>query len=248
MNKEYIFESFIVQQYIAHRGFHNETLPENSLGAFQNAIDNNYAIELDVQLLKDDTVAVFHDTKLARMTNKDGYIQNLTKEDLVKHKLLDTDYSIPTLEDVLKLVDGKVGILIEIKNETTKVGKLEKAVCKLIRNYNGPVAIQSMNPLSLEWFSKYAPKILRGQLSYFYNDENAKELSWAKRFVLKRMMLNKRSKPDFISYSVLNLPNRFIKKYKNLPLIGWTVKSQEQYRQVAKHVDNIIFEGFDPKI
>ena len=248
MNKESIFESFIVQNYIAHRGFHNSTFPENSLGAFQNAIDNNYAIELDVQLLKDNTVAVFHDKKLARMTNKDGYIQNLTKDDLSNHKLLDTEYTIPTLEEVFKLVDGKVGILIEIKNETTKTGKLEKEVCKLIRNYNGPVAIQSLNPLSLEWFSKYAPNVLRGQLSYFFNDESAKNVSWFKRFALKRMMLNKRSKPDFISYSVLNLPNRYVKKYKDLPLIGWTVKSQEQYRNISKYVDNIIFEDFEPKI
>ena len=39
-----------------------------------------------------------------------------------------------------------------------------------------------------------------------------------------------------------------VKKYKDLPLIGWTVKSQEQYRNISKYVDNIIFEDFEPKI
>lgn len=248
MDRENIFESFIVNKYIAHRGLHNDIFPENSLGAFKNAIDNGYAIELDVHLLSDGTVAVFHDTKLARMTGKDGYIKNLKLDDLKEHKLLGTEYCIPTLKEVLDFVDGRTGIMIEIKNKTGRVGQLEKEVCKLIKNYKGDVAVISFNPISLEWFSKYSPNVLRGQLSYFYNDEDAKKISFIKRFILKRMLFNSRSKPDFISYSISDLPNRYVKKYKDLPLLGWVVRSQEQYMETAGFVDNIVFEGFNPKI
>ena len=63
------------------------------------------------------------------------------------------------------------------------------------------------------------------------------------------MLLNKKvSKPDFISYDAKNLPNRFVAKYKKLPLLAWTVKSQSEYLEVVKHCDNVIFENFEPKI
>ena len=62
-----IFDSWLVQKRIAHRGLFEEGKPENSLAAFENAIANNYAIELDVRALKDGTIVVFHDDKLGRM-------------------------------------------------------------------------------------------------------------------------------------------------------------------------------------
>ena len=63
------------------------------------------------------------------------------------------------------------------------------------------------------------------------------------------MVLNKKvACPDFIAYEANSLPNRFVKKYKQLPLIAWTVKSQEEYLKVVKYCDNVIFENFEPKI
>lgn len=240
-----IFNSWLVKDYIAHRGLHNNHLPENSLGAFANAINEGYAIELDVQQIADGTVIVFHDYSLSRMTGKDGYTKNLIKAELGSYTLANTEYSIPTLAEVLELVDGQVPILIEVKNEG-KVGSLEKATYDLLKDYNGDFAIQSFNPYSLEWFKNNAPQIWRGQLSSFFKGEN---LSFGKRFALKRMLLNKKvSCPDFISYNATNLPNLYVNRYKKLPLLAWVVRSQTEYMHVAKHCDNIIFEGFEPKI
>ena len=59
-----LFKTWLVEQYIAHRGFHNNTFPENTIGAFENAIKEGYAIELDVQQISDGTIVVFHDTTL----------------------------------------------------------------------------------------------------------------------------------------------------------------------------------------
>ena len=77
-----LFESWLVETPIAHRGYHGKSAPENSMLAFSKAIEKGYAIELDVQLLSDGTVVVFHDDSLARMTGNDGYIKYLTKTDL----------------------------------------------------------------------------------------------------------------------------------------------------------------------
>ncbi len=245
-----IFESWLVSKPIAHRGYYNnEDAPENSLKAFLKAIENNFAIELDVHVIADGTVAVFHDNQLSRMTGKDGYINNLTKEQLKKCKLGNSDQTIPTLKEVFDLVDGKTPILIEIKQESIKIGNSEQIILNELKNYKGEIAIQSFNPFTLEWFKNNAPEYWRGVLSSFFPKTDAnRPNSWIKRHVLKKMMFNKRIKPDFISYDVRNLPNRFVKKYKNLPLLGWTVKSQEQFLEAIKVVDNVIFEGFEPKI
>ncbi len=240
-----LFKTWLVEYPIAHRGLHTDEMPENSLGAFQNAIDNGYPIELDVHLTCDGTVVVFHDDSLARVTNKDGYVKNLTKDTLKDYSLFGTKYTIPTFKEVLDLVAGQVPILIEVKN-TGKVGELESALLKILKDYTGEYAIQSFNPYVLEWFKKNAPQIARGQLAGYFKGE---KLSFIKKFALKRMLLNKKiSCPDFISYDARNVPNRFVKKYKKLPLLVWCVRSQDEYLKKVKYCDNIIFENFEPKI
>ncbi|MEG1500094.1 MAG: glycerophosphodiester phosphodiesterase family protein [Clostridia bacterium] len=239
-----IFKSWLVEKYIAHRGLHSSEVAENSLTAFSLAIEKNYPIEIDVQLISDGTVVVFHDEILSRSTGKDGYLKNLTKKELKKTFLKGTKDTIHTFEEVLKLVDGKIPLLIEIKN-TQKVGELEAKVLDLLKNYKGEFAIQSFNPYVLMWFKQNAPEILRGQLSCSFKGE---KMAFFKKFVLKRMLLNKSSKPNFISYCGQDLPNRFVKRYNKIPLLAWTIRSQEDYMKVVKYCDNIIFEDFEPTI
>jgi len=238
-----IFDSWLCNKYIAHRGLHDDLAPENSLASYKNAIDKNYAIEIDVRPLSDGTVVVFHDETLGRMTGADGFISNFSYDDIKDLRLLKTQEKIPTLEEVLNFVDGKTPILIEIKN-MGKVG-FEKNVWKILSKYKGEYAIQSFNPYSLEWFKINAPQVKRGQLSSFFKGENS--INFAKRFALKRMLLNKKvSEPNFIGYQAENLPNRFVKKYKELPVLAWCVRSEEMFEKMKKVADNIIFENIDP--
>lgn len=241
---ENIFDSWLVNSYIAHRGLHDEESPENSLSAFKKAIDAGYPIELDVRMIEDGTIVVFHDEKISRMTSGDKYIHNFTKDDLENYTLLHTNEKIPTFEEVLNLVDGKVPLLVEIKNEG-KVGEIERNVYKLLENYKGKYAVQSFNPYTIEWFKINAPHVTRGILSSFFKGD---KLASFKKFALKRMVLNKLCEPQFISYNYKNLPNKYVKKYNNLPLIAWAIDSQQEYEKVIKYCDNIIFEGFTPKV
>ena len=229
---------------IAHRGLHDLQAPENTLAAFEKAKTANYPIELDVRGIDDETVIVFHDDKLCRLTGKDGYVGNLVKEQLKNHNILKTEQTIPTFEEVLELVNGQVPLLIEIKN-TNKVGKFEKKIIEMLKNYEGDYAVQSFNPYSVEFFRRNAPHIQRGQLSSFFVGE--KSLSFIKKYILKRMLFNRMAKPDFISYDHSYLPNIYVSKTK-LPVLTWTVRSQKEYEEVKPYCDNIIFENFIPEI
>ena len=240
-----LFKTWLVETPIAHRGYHTKTAPENSISAFKNAVAKGYAIELDVHLISDGTVVVFHDESLSRMTGNDGYLKFLTKEDLPMLSLNGTKETIPTLQEVLNVVNGETPIIIEIKN-TGKVGELEQKVIDILKKYKGEIAVASFNPYVLGYFHQHAPEILRGQLSGSFKDT---KLSFMTKFILKRMIpIKKISYADFIMYEASTLPNRFVRKYKKLPLLAWTVESQEEYMRVVKYCDNVIFEGFDPKI
>ena len=240
-----IFKTWLVETPVANRGYHDKTSPENSLSAFKKAVEKGYAIKLEVQLISDGTVVVFNDDSLSRMTSNDGYIKFLTKNDLAMLYLNDTKETIPTLEQVLALVNGETPIIVDIKN-TGKVGELEQKVIDILKKYKGEIAVASVNPYVLGYFYQHAPEIKRGQIAGFFKHE---KLTFATRFALKRMKLIKKvSFADFIMYEAKTLPNRFVRKYKKLPLLAWTVNSQEQYLKVVKYCDNVVFEGFDPKI
>lgn len=240
-----IFESWIATQPIAHRGLFADKIPENSLAAFKNAVKNKTPIELDVTILADGTLVVFHDEKLARMTGKDGYISSCTYQDIQKLTLAGTKEKIPTFEESLDVIDGKVPVLIEIKNYGN-VGTIEKAVWKVLQNYRGEYAIQSFNPYTLEWFKENAPKVKRGQLASFFEDEKVTGL---KKFLLKRMMLNKKvSEPHFINYDSKNMPNKYLKKYYGvLPIIAYVIRNDEQESRIKGFADNIIFDSYTPR-
>lgn len=232
---------------IAHRGLHNEEIPENSLAAFENAIQHGYPIELDVRLIDDGTVIVFHDDKLARMTGVDRYACTLVSADLNNIFLKKTDQKIPTFKQVLDLVDGRVPLLIEIKNEG-KPGVLESKLIEMLRSYKGEYAVQTFNPFVLEYFRHNAPDIKRGILSALFKKQQLP--SFVKRFLLSKMLLNGIAKPDFITYQHECLPNKYVNKYvkkHNVPVLAWTVENQADADKALSKCNNVIFEGFIPK-
>jgi glycerophosphoryl diester phosphodiesterase len=239
-----LFKTWLVQTLVAHRGLHNERIPENSLAAFQNAVDKGYNIELDVQLIADGTVVVFHDETLTRMTGKDGALKSLTKADLKTLTLKNSQEKIPTFEEVLNLVAGKTPIIIEIKNKG-KVGELEQKVIDLLQNYQGKYAIASFNPKVLAYFKARAPYVLRGQLSGSFKWT---KMNFIKKWLLKSMWFAKKDElADFIMYEAGALPSPYIHKLGRLPVLTWTVRTQQEYQRVMRYADNIIFEGFVPK-
>ena len=243
---EDIKNSWICKQFIAHRGLHDNVSPENSLSAYQKAIDEGFAIEIDVRPLACGTIVSFHDGFLDRLTKDMGDIEQRTYEEVKDLTLLDSQEKIPTLKEVLSLIDGKVPLLVEIKNEG-KVG-FEKDVYELLKSYKGEYAVQSFNPYSLKWFKDNAPEVARGQLAGFFKKD---KLNFIKKFALKRMLLNKKvSEPHFVSYEVGSLPNKWVDKAKKQGkvVLAWVVRNKEEQQRIKGYADNIIFEDFIPEV
>lgn len=230
---------FLTKNIISHRGIHdNKKIFENTLEAISIAVGKGYIIEIDIHLTKDNKLVVFHDYNTKRITKKNMIIEDSTYNDLNNQTII----HIPLLEEVLNLVDKKVPLILEIKQER-KVGNLEQILMNILKNYQGEYAIQSFNPKVLYWFKKNYPTILRGQLSYQYKSKKIPKLS---KYLLKNMFFNFITKPNFISYKYdeLSLPKISKYKQKNITVLGWTITTKKDYNKYIKMYDNLICEKF----
>lgn len=235
--------------YYAHRGLHdNESeAPENSLKAFEKAVEAGYGIEMDIQLTKDRIPVVFHDFTLKRVCGQEGKVCDYTYEQLQEFTLCSCKERIPRFQDVLKLIDGRVPLIVELKVEWVDIGICPLAD-SLLREYRGPYCIESFNPMVLLWYRRYHNDVMRGQLSdgFLRTGEFKGALYW----FLQNLLLNWMTKPDFIAYNhkyADAVSRRLCRKlYKNLA-VGWTVKSREELEAAKENFDLIIFDSFIPK-
>ncbi len=213
---------FLKRSVIAHRGFHNSQIPENTLPAFVKCVDKNYIIELDIHILSDNTIVVYHDHNLKKLTGVNKVIETLTYAQLSSIKI-DKKYTIPTLKQVMHIVDGKVPILIEIKDVDNK-SKFEEELVKILDNYKGEFAIQSTNPFVIDWFYKNRKDYVIGLI--VFNDLNYKLV---KKYI---------KKIDFISVYKKQLPFKI-----NKLVLGWTIRKQSEYEKYKYLCDNLICEN-----
>ncbi|MBU4690921.1 glycerophosphodiester phosphodiesterase family protein [Mycoplasma zalophi] len=236
---------WVMTYNISHRGFHNEKYPENSISAFENAMKNNFAIELDIHILKDKNIVVFHDDSLKRMTSLEKNIEDCTYEELNLLNLNNTTEKIPLFKDVLNKVNGSVPLMIEYKKRDLKNYDLEKESWELLKNYQGEFVIQSFNPYVLLWFKNNHPEVIRGQLSGGFVNE---KMNFIKKSFLKNMKMNKKTEPDFINYQKEFLDSKVIKKLQSkLPILTWTIRNKKEYQEFKNKSSNTIFENFDPR-
>jgi len=227
---------------VAHRGLHDGKLPENSMGAFKAAVEHGYAIELDVHLSRDNRLIVIHDDTTRRLTGKDLRITESTVTDLIKLRLKKTNYQIPLLDDVLATVAGRVPLLIEVKTDS-KAEIIGPVMQKTLAEYQGEYAIQSFDPRILGWYRAHEPRTLRGQLAYSFKRHPT--LPKAQKFLLRNMLLNIHTRPDFIAYEIDSLPNAAVVFWRSLfrlPLLTWTISTKADLQKSRDLGANIIFE------
>ena len=213
---------FLKRNLIAHRGVHNSQIPENTLPAFVKCMDKNYIIELDIHILTDNTIVVYHDHNLKKLTGVNKVIETLSYPQLSKIKI-NKKYTIPTLKQVMHIVDGNVPILIEIKDVDNN-SKFEEELVKILDNYKGEFAIQSMNPFVIDWFYKNRKDYVIGLI--VFNDLNYKLV---KKYV---------KKIEFISVYKKQLPFKI-----NKIVLGWTIRKQKEYTKYKNLCDNLICEN-----
>ena len=232
----------------AHRGLHNEERAENSMSAFRAAVEAGYGIELDVRLSKDGRLVVFHDDTLDRVCGREGRVIDFTAAELATFKLNGTEDGIPLFSDVLKLVGGKVPLLVEIK-ENPGDSNVSLATCEMLRSYEGEYIIESFNPLSLRVVKERMPDVPRGILSHrYYEYEPYRKPLY---FLLQTLLLNFLCRPAFIAYDHRHARAfglRFARAFFKVPTLAWKVRSPEEEAAARKAgFDGIIFESYIPE-
>lgn len=219
-NKEMIF---------AHRGLYGEKIPENSLLAFEKAVSAGIGIELDVRLSSDGVPMVFHDRTLKRMCGDSRQVLALTADELKRLHLDGTDMKIPTLEEVLELVDGRCRILIETKLPKRYIWhkRLERSIIPLLKAYKGDYMLQSFNKYSVRYLKRKLPEVKCGILSgAAYPEPDGF---------------------DFVSYKLTGLTRSKVgqlrKSYSSIIAWGMGKKTMEECLEVAGElgIDGIIF-------
>lgn len=234
--------------YYAHRGLydHRRGIPENSLAAFERAASMGYGIELDVQLTADQIPVIFHDWDLKRMCGADEKLSALTYDQLQQFPLLRTSQRIPTLQEALDTVAGRVPLIIELKSNALR-SRLPVTVNRILTTYEGDYCIESFNPIVLSWYRRHRPDVTRGQLSTHY----LSDLGYTNPllFVMEKLMLNCLSRPDFISYNWKyrkEPARRICRRLYHTLSVAWTIQSKKELELCKKDFDLFIFEGFTP--
>ncbi len=238
----------IAQAFYAHRGLHDNAgcAPENTMPAFRAAVEHGYGIELDVQLTRDGKVVVAHDFTLRRICGVDRAIDSLTFEELKQYPIFGSEETVPLFTDVLRLVDGRVPLIVELKYKGKKNVLCEKTDA-ILRRYRGRYCIESFRGEVLLWYRLHHPEVCRGQLSCNFQREDG--MKTASAYALRHLLFNFLTKPDFIAYDhrdrhavSLNLCHSLF----HCQTVAWTIRSRSELCECRPQFDYFIFEGFLP--
>ena len=222
---------------IGHRGAKGYE-PENTLISFEKAIDFNVdGIELDVHLSLDGKLIVIHDETIDRTTNRKGFVNQLSLQELKSFRI-ENKYEIPTLTEVLDLVNEQCFINIELKGIGTA-----KPVVDLITHYISKknwdytdFLVSSFDWKMLEEVELLNPKIRIGVLT----EESIEEaFAFAKK--IKAFSIH----PE---YSLLSKENVALVQEKGFEVYPWTVNSKEDIQKIKSFNVNGIISDFPDRI
>jgi len=235
---------------IAHRGLHGPGVPENSLTAAQAAIAAGYGIELDLQLSSDGRAMVFHDDDLPRLTGETGWVAQRDAAALGALRLLGTGERVPTFSAFLDLVAGRVPLLIELKDQLAHpggaLGPLEAAVARDLAGYEGPAAVMSFHPQMMVNMARLAPELARGLTGEDFSVEPGLDPETVA--ALNDYALFDAAGCAFVSHDwqALEMPSVRRLRARGVPVLCWTIRSQQEADRALAHCDNVTFEGYLP--
>lgn len=243
---------------IAHRGLHTHAdgVVENSISAAKAAVKAGYAIECDVRLTLDVEPVVFHDFSLDRLTIGEGRLDARTSAELSRLSLVKTCDTIPLFTEFLAAIGGATPLIVSIKSNFDGDLRLARRTAEIAASYNGPLALKSFDPDIVAYLREgrralgisHIPLGMVAQPAYESPQWNM--LSQARRSELTNFLHYPRTRPDFLSWdgSALPHPTPFLcREGVGLPVMAWTVRSQDVADGVAPWADQILFEGFTPR-
>lgn len=230
--------SFLCDVPVAHRGIHDsDTVAENSLGAFAASINAGLPFELDIRLTKDGVPVVMHDRNVMRVCGVSANVDEITAEELSTFRFTKSGEHVPTLSEVLSLVNGRVPLLIELKGSDRS--HVAEKTAALLEDYKGQYAIESFNPYYLYRYrriNKNAP------IGFLTDRGNLRD--GISHFAASRSLVNFMFRPDFIAYGYTKkLPFSIrLARCLGCKLMVWTIRDRETYLDAVKRFDGIIAE------
>ncbi len=230
---------------IAHRGLHSDAVPENSLEGFRLAVDQGYGIEFDVHLTKDGHLVVMHDYNTLRACGQKHVIER-SSFDLLRSLTLTNGQKIPTLDEVLDVVDGAVPLVIELKSTLKFNKKLADLVLKRLQSYQRKdlVALESFHPSCVKYLKEHTDQYPVGQLATAL-------MKGVPKFVgkyLGQLKVVSWNNPDFVCYDILSLPSPHVSRLKEegMPILTYTIDTPSKLALAKTCTDNVIFEKIIP--
>jgi glycerophosphoryl diester phosphodiesterase len=243
---------WLTAQPIAHRGLHDRArgIIENMPGAALAAIQGHFAIECDIQLTADGEAMVHHDDALGRITEGAGALLGLSSMALKEVRFKDTSERMMSLADLCILVRGRVPIIVEVKSHFDHDRRLVTRMAEVLEHYAGPVAGMSFDPDQVSALREIMPELPRGIVAQRdYTETDWPEATTAQRDGMRHLKHAWRTRPHFVAYWVNDLPAPapwIAGHVFGLPLLTWTVRTDEQRARAIRYADQMIFEGFRP--
>lgn len=235
---------WLTEKPIAHRGLWSREVPENSLEAFENAVQEGHPIELDVQMLADGTLVVFHDWTLDRMTSVEGKLSQKTYDEMAHVTLNNSTQKIPRLEEVLQVVQGSVPLLIEMKNRNHKRSEYIEKLLAVLGEYDGVFVLSSFDPFLVKKVKKHFKGVLCGQNFSNYPKNKFLVGQFKKVFMYVSWTVSNNT-PDFFVCRASMLPQCWIVRTaakRKKPLLTWAIGDESEYKKVRGYADNYIFD------
>ena len=215
------------------------------MAAFARAVEAGYGIELDLHLTRDGKLAVIHDASLKRTCGVDLKIEDLTLAEARDYPLEESDERIPEFCDFLRLLDGKVPLVVELKAEGRNEKALTDAAMRALADYTGLYCVESFSPAVVDYLKKAYPAVVRGQLAGALNKEK-KTITRLQDILLKNLLVNLAGKPDFVAYRFEDRDEPAFRHFKGAKFM-WTIRSYEDLKICEAWGAAPIFEQFEPK-
>ena len=214
----------------AHRGRHGPfPIVENSLTAFAACLEMGAGVECDVRLTADNRIVVFHDSETTRLTGVSRCVETSTLADL--RALPFANQPIPTLPELLALVDGATPILIEAKCDGRRADWC-RALDAALSDYLGRVGVMSFDPALMLWIRHKLPSIRRGLVI-------ADRLGPVRRWLAIRQ-----ARPSFLAIETHAIARPWVQSLRaTMPVYCWTVKTVADRTRLEPFVDALIWEG-----
>jgi glycerophosphoryl diester phosphodiesterase len=237
---------------IAHRGLHDASSGaiENTAAAFSAAIAAGYGIETDLQISADGEAMVHHDDALGRLTEGSGRLAEMTAAQIKAVPFRGSAARILTLGELCELVAGRTTLLLELKSRFDGDMRVAGRTIEALANYSGPVAVMSFDPALIEFVRHQSAIVPRGIIAErHYLDAEWGQLSSQQKQSMSWLLHAPRTRPQFIAYWVEDLPGlvpSLARGVFGLPLLTWTVRTEENRRAAARWADQMIFEGWRP--